>query len=143
MSRLLPGLSFFILPAVALYAQTAHSKAQLSAFSISLPGASNENLRQFSGITVLDLRYDTIKIGFAHDKQKYKILQMDGGLQRSVQNYLENSYSTKNTSLPHLLIVVRNFWMQEVKAGELMEGEEGYEKQNISQCIAKLEVYLI
>ena len=131
-----------LLFSLASLAQRKYSRDKVSGFFISLVANPTEAPKQFSQVTFIDKRFDTTKAGFAYDGSKHKILQINGGLVNSLQQYVEKKFTVNDPSLPKLLIVLRNLWMHELKAGELKEGEDGSEKQNISRCIAKMEVYV-
>lgn len=134
---------FLFFSCITTAAQRKYSTDKFRSYSIDLPVPRTES-GQFSGILVVDKRFDTSKAGFIYDGSKHRILTMKDGVAGSVHRFLKKGYTADNPALPQLLFVLRNLWLHELKAGELKEGsEEGMDKQTISRCHVKIEVYLV
>lgn len=135
----------FLLPALLclnVAAQRKYNADKLRTYEIALPEQLSIENRSFSQITVVDKRFDTAKAGFISDGEKQRILLLKGGVQSGVQRYL-SAYTQANSHLPQLLFVLRNLWLHELKAGELKADEDEDQKKIITQCIAKIQVYLV
>ena len=134
MNRLLL-FAFFCLWLAALPAQKPYNPAKTSAFTLALPKPSQADMPL---VAVVDKRFDTSKIGFGQDGSKSKMIYLNGGTAAAVQQYINGN---NVGGPPKLLVVLQNLWLQEVKAGELRDADEEFERQNISQCIMRFDVY--
>lgn len=111
---------------------------KVSSFTLRLPAPSSFTAKLPAPVTVIDKRFDTAKIGFGLGGSKSKMIRLSDGTANSIQRYLNGG---NEPAQPAFVLVLRNFWLQEVKAGELRDADEELERQNISRCTAKFDVY--
>lgn len=137
MKPLLPCLLFLFLSCVGK-TQKPYDPAKISFFTLAF--LSPSNAKPQPGITVIDKRFDTSKIGFGLEGTKNKTIRLDGGVATGVQRYLNGN---AEAATPAFVVVLRNLWLQELKAGELREADEDIETKNISRCTAKFDVYAL
>jgi hypothetical protein len=122
--------------------QRRYNADKLRSHTIILPEPLSAQAKSFSLITVADKRFDTGKAGFISDGDRQRILLLNRGVQDEVQHYL-SKHTQNNDGLPQLLYVLRTLWLHELKAGELKVDEDEDEKKIITQCVAKIEVFLV
>jgi hypothetical protein len=104
------------------------------------PTKKSEFNLPFKKVTVLDKRFDTTKIGSFYYKSSFKDIFLNNPLTESFETYF-NSYLTK-TSNNNLLVVVKFFWLHEIKSGEKRKEENENELRNISECILKADLFI-
>lgn len=100
----------------------------------------------FSGIKVLDCRFDTSKIGYRPNKKQDCKIVVSGGLANAAEALLNGSLAggLAATSNQSLLVVIKKFWLREPTYSEVMKfyKTEGTLPGPSVVCIAKFEVYL-
>lgn len=129
---------FFSFWLTAARPQKPYNADKVSFFTIDLPVPSSQPPKPPAPVLVVDKRFDTTKIGFGLDGSKSKIIRLKDGVANSVQRYLNGG---NEPAQPAFVVVLRNLWLQELKAGELRDAEAEIEKQNISRCTARFDVY--
>lgn len=125
----------------AVQAQKPLNITSVSYLTLKLPQAQTGP--GFAPVAVMDKRFDTSKVGFCLDGAGHKMIRLTGGTANGVQQFLNDNNALGSSVSPAFLLVLRNLWMEEIKAGELKEADEENEKQNISRCIAKFDVFAI
>lgn len=94
----------------------------------------------FSGVQVMDQRFDTSKIGY---------LLSNGNFNRAVlhntasalEHYMTQHYSWQSTAQDQLLLVVRTLWITNRRAGEGSEHNESKDSKFQGNLVVKIDAF--
>lgn len=96
----------------------------------------------FKNITVWDFRFDTSKIGYCMYGADYNKIIFENNNGASIEAYLnKQNIVGQNNFNQSLLIVLRSFWIQSIKAGEATNNSEEKDRDNVGKLSAKMDVY--
>lgn len=143
-------LALFFLYKAAPAQKSTTALVAAGAYSIQ-PSGEDEVLKKlpFSGIRVIDARFDTSKVGYISIRKNgsYKKLVAEAGLQQGMQAYLQKKYSAafSSSSAYSLVLVVKHLWLQGTSDAE----QEHYKIEQssvatstFSICTASCEAYV-
>jgi len=122
----------------------------VSASSVAVQPAGGHGILKklpIRDLMIIDSRFDTTKIGYLKKGGSYKKISTGAPLRQTMQTFLAQQYSTlyDNASPYTLVLVVKNFWLQETSEAELLHRKIERSSENtatFSSCTATCEVYL-
>lgn len=145
-------LLFTLITSVSFSQSKEFTTAELKSFSADLsiykPLPDNYKL-PFSSIQIIDSRPDTTKIGFIRlkprkdGKNAFKKIVVENGLRHSLQNILNNRYTScfSNDSF-QLLIVIKRFWGDPYPNRQVQE-QGNMVRSSVFDLYLRLEFFLV
>jgi hypothetical protein len=102
----------------------------------------------FHRLLLVDNRFDTSKVGYLKTGRHYKKLVTEMPFAARLQTFLNNKYDslTDQTSALTLLIVVKDFWLQQASAAEQKKNKMAKASEattEFANCTARFDVYMM
>lgn len=120
-------------------------------YDISFPKVLSSELQfPFSGIEIIDSRFDTSKLGFTFDLndkrlayKDFKKIKLLNGVAENMRQFYNNYYKVCfNKSGDKLLIVIKNLWISNLPVSLQSEREYELEHPSLQDIYIKIEYYL-
>jgi hypothetical protein len=130
---------------VLLISSGAHAQSGLNLPStiinpqqIAVPGQSLA--LPFSGVRVLDLRFDTSKLGYLLNGNTFNkaVLHNTGP---ALEQYMSTHYRWQSKEADQLLLIVRTLWITNRRAGEGTEHNESKDSKFQGNLVVKIDAF--
>ncbi len=131
-------LAFFIMMVQAMQAQPMNFDAHL--ISIETTQEEKPVSLPFKEVRIKDLRYDTTNLGVLINGRP-KWIRVNGGTEDALQDYIIEKSVISDTQEYKLLIILKDFRLQEPRAGEIGLAKIE-EKRFVSQCTFSADVFV-
>ena len=130
-----------------LLAQKPKSPIALSKMMIRLPaGPKAQSAVQlpFQRIDVVDMRFDTSKLGYTTKNAGFKTINLGEGVASGLRNWLQSRFQSGKANGRELVLVLRHLWMNPVRKAELGHGENRDVTENhfISLCEVRIDAFV-